>query len=89
MVSNILTNMLTEQDIKILETEDTYTRRTGAKQRHIIEQLGMTPATYYARLHRLVRKQEVIAAWPQLAYRVGRLSDKRRDDREALLRVVS
>lgn len=81
--------MLTEQDIRILETEDRYPRRTGAKTRHIIETLGLSPATYYVRLHHLVRRQEVIAAWPQLAYRVGRLSDKRRDDREALLRIVS
>lgn len=81
--------MLTEKDIEILETEERFPRRTGAKTRHIIEQLGIAQATYYVRLHRLVRQPEVVSAWPQLAYRVGRLSEKRREDRAALLRIVS
>lgn len=81
--------MLTTRDTMILETEDRFPRRTGKKTDHIIHVLGLAPAVYYARLHRLVRRRDVIELYPQLAYRVGRLSEKRTEEREALKRMIS
>ena len=76
--------MLTHQDIRLLEFEDTHPRRTGLKNDAILHRLGMSPARYYQRLDFLVRQQAVIDRWPRLAERIGRRAQRREQERAQL-----
>jgi hypothetical protein len=84
--SNILTNMLTHADIRLLEFEDTHPRRTGLKNDAILHRLGMSPARYYQRLDQLARQQAVQDRWPRLADRIGRRAEQREQERAQLRR---
>jgi len=76
--------MLTHQDIRLLEFEDTHPRRTGLKNDAILHRLGMSPARYYQRLEFLARQQAVIDRWPRIADRIGRRAQRRQQERAQL-----
>jgi hypothetical protein len=86
--SNILPNMLTHADIRLLEFEDTHPRRTGLKNDAILHRLGMSPTRYYQRLDQLAGQQAVIDRYPRLADRIGRATRRRQEERAQLRRWV-
>ena len=84
--SNILPNMLTHADIRLLEFEDAHPRRTGLKNDAILHRLGMSPARYYQRLDQLARQPAVADRYPRLADRVARRATQREQERAQLRR---
>ena len=67
---------LTDQDREILEFEESWWTRPGAKATAIRERLGMSPTRYYRRLAELVDAGEALEHAPLV---VRRLRRRRRD----------
>ena len=78
--------MLTPIDIEVLAFEETHPRHTGLKAEAIRETFGLTSARYYARLRRLTREQEAVAAYPQLCARIQRSTERAQAERAQLTR---
>ena len=85
-VSNILANMLTHADIRLLEFEDAHPRRTGLKNDAILHRLGMSPARYYQRLDQLARQPAVADRYPRIADRFARRASQREQEQAQLRR---
>jgi len=69
---------LTDQDRDILEFEESWWTRPGAKATDIRERLGMSPTRYYRRLSELADTGEALEHAPLVVRRVRR---RRRDHR--------
>ncbi|HUY22884.1 MAG TPA: DUF3263 domain-containing protein [Acidimicrobiales bacterium] len=69
---------LTDQDRKILDFEESWWTRPGAKAAAIRERLGMSPTRYYRRLSELV---DAAGAFEHAPLVVRRLQRRRRDQR--------
>jgi hypothetical protein len=78
--------MLTPIDVEILDFEETHPRHTGFKAEAIRETFGLTSARYYARLRRLTREQDAVAAHPQLCARIQRSTERAQAERAQLTR---
>jgi hypothetical protein len=68
--------MLSPDDVRLLEFEESEPGHTGAKEERIRVQLGLTAARYYQRLDHLLTDQDTIARFPQLAGRRLRQRDE-------------
>ncbi len=71
---------LTELEMRILAFERSWWRSPGAKEREILEALGMTATRYYQLLNELIDRPEAAAFDPALVARLRR----RRADRNRL-----
>ena len=78
--------VLENDEIQILEFEETHPRHTGFKAEAIRETFGLTSARYYARLRRLTRMQDAVARYPQLCARVQRSTERGQAERAQLTR---
>jgi hypothetical protein len=65
-------------DRGVLDFERSWWMKPGAKKAHIRQDLGLSPATYYAILHRLVQSSDALAYDPLLVLRLRRRDDERR-----------
>jgi hypothetical protein len=63
---------LTERQERILQFEQQWWRRAGAKDQAIRDQFGTTPWRYYAELARIIRLPAALAAHPALVARLTR-----------------
>ena len=71
---------LTELEMRILAFERSWWRSPGAKEREILDALGMTATRYYQLLNELIDRPEAAAFDPALVARLRR----RRADRNRL-----
>jgi hypothetical protein len=71
---------LTELDMRILAFERSWWRSPGAKEREILDALGMSPTRYYQLLNELIDRPEAVQFDPALVARLRR----RRADRNRL-----
>ena len=71
---------LTELETRILTLEQSWWRSPGAKEREILDALGITPTRYYQMLNELIDRPEAARFDPVLVARLRR----RRDDRARL-----
>jgi hypothetical protein len=71
---------LTELDMRILAFERSWWRSPGAKEREILDTLGMSPTRYYQLLNELIDRPEAVQFDPALVARLRR----RRADRNRL-----
>ena len=71
---------LTELEMRILAFERSWWRSPGAKDREILEALGMTPTRYYQLLNELIDQPAAAQFDPALVARLRR----RRADRNRL-----
>ena len=69
---------LTDQDREILDFEESWWMRPGAKAAGIRQRLGMSPTRYYRRLSELVDAGDALDHAPLV---VRRLRRRRRDQR--------
>jgi hypothetical protein len=81
--------MLTSADVDILEFEETHPGHTGTKGEAIRQTFGLTSGRYYARLRRLTREQDAVAAYPQLCARVQRQTERGQAERAFLTRLAA
>jgi hypothetical protein len=72
--------LLTELDLRILAFERSLWRSPGAKEREILDALGMSPTRYYQLLNELIDRPEAVQFDPALVARLRR----RRADRNRL-----
>jgi hypothetical protein len=72
--------LLTELDLRILAFERSWWRSPGAKEREILDALGMSPTRYYQLLNELIDRPEAVQFDPALVARLRR----RRADRNRL-----
>lgn len=61
---------MTDDDRALLDFEEAHPRNTNRKEALVSEQFGIPLARYYQRLLTLLKEQEVVAAYPQLAKRI-------------------
>ena len=73
-------DLLTELDLRILAFERSWWRSPGAKEREILDALGMSPTRYYQLLNELIDRPEAVQFDPALVARLRR----RRADRNRL-----
>ncbi len=65
-------------DREVLDFERSWWLVAGTKQERIRHALGVSPASYYAKLHRLVQSHEAFSYDPLLILRLRRRRDERR-----------
>jgi Protein of unknown function (DUF3263) len=76
---------LTESDRELLDLEESWWTRPGAKHTAIRQRLGFSPSTYYKRLAELVETPEALEESPLVVRRVRRrLLERRRGRFEGL-----
>ncbi len=68
--------MLTPQEEAILDLEHLWWRHAGSKEIAILR-LGMSTTTYYAKLNKLIDRQDALEAHPTLVKRLRRLRERR------------
>lgn len=61
---------LSDRDRRILALEGRTFRYVGAKERHIREQLGMTPTSYFVRLNALLDQPAALREAPAVVHRL-------------------
>jgi len=71
---------LSELETRVLAFEQSWWRSPGAKEREILDALGITPTRYYQVLNELIDRPEAAQFDPVLVARLRR----RRDDRARL-----
>ncbi len=74
---------LSERDIRILSFERSWWRFPGAKEREILEVLGMPVTRYYQLLNELIDRPEAAEFDPGLVSRLRRQRSRRRRIRSA------
>jgi hypothetical protein len=72
---------LTERDREMLALERLWWQYAGAKEQTVREKFGVSMTTYYARLNRLVEREDAMAFDPLLVKRLRRLRDERKRSR--------
>ena len=78
--------MITDEDLAMLDFEETHPHHTGLKAERIRQTFALPSARYYARLRRLTREREAVARYPQLCARVQRTSERGQAERAQLTR---
>lgn len=78
--------VLQNDEIEVLEFEETHPRHTGLKTEAIRQTFGLTSARFYARLRRLTRMPDAVARYPQLCARVQRQTERGQAERAHLTR---
>lgn len=68
--------MLSDLDLAILQMEQRYYRRIGAKHAAIRDELGITPTRYFQRLNGLIDSPEAVAVAPMVVRRLQRVRDR-------------
>lgn len=58
-------------------------RYPAKRESDVLEQLGMTPATFWRHVNVLIDRPEALAAYPSEVRRLQRLRDRRRQARAA------
>lgn len=76
-------NALTDTEVQMLEFEKRWWKYAGAKVQAIREAFDCSPTVYYARLHALIDRPDVMAHDPMTVRRLQRLRDARRQARSA------
>lgn len=61
---------LSDRDTRILAFEGRTFRFVGAKERHIREELGMTPTAYFVRLNALLDEPAALRQAPAVVHRL-------------------
>ncbi|MER8183148.1 DUF3263 domain-containing protein [Kitasatospora sp. NPDC094015] len=72
---------LSERDLAVLALEARAWRTSGAKERAIREELGISGTRYYQLLNALLDRPEALAHAPVLVNRLRRVRQARRDAR--------
>ncbi|MFD1714587.1 DUF3263 domain-containing protein [Amnibacterium flavum] len=83
--------MLPPEELSLLTFQDTHPQHRGAKEAAIRTRFGIGSARFYQRVHSLVRRPDVVAEYPQLAFRILRLEESaehRREERSRMRRVA-
>ena len=81
--------MITDEDLAILDFEETHPHHTGLKAERIRQTFGLPSARYYARLRRLTRERDAVARYPQLCARVQRSTERGQAERAQLTRLAA
>lgn len=68
---------MTKLEHEIMRFESRWWRLAGSKDTAIRGELGMTPTRYYQRLHQLIARPDVHAAYPVLVNRLRRRTTRR------------
>ena len=68
---------LSDLEMRILAFERSWWRQPGAKEREILEVLGMPVTRYYQRLNELIDRPEALAFDPALVMRLRRQRGRR------------
>jgi hypothetical protein len=68
---------LSEGELRILAFERSWWRQPGAKEREILEALGMPATRYYQLLNELIDRPEALAFDPALVTRLRRQRTRR------------
>lgn len=71
-------DVLTAEELLMLQFEDRWWRRAGAKDTEIRNRFHVDPIRYYQRLHALIDRQAALAAHPLLVKRLRRTRVARR-----------
>lgn len=58
-------------------------RHPAVRETHALEQLGLTPTRYWAKVHGLLERPDVLVEMPTEARRLQRLRAARRDQRQS------
>ena len=74
---------LSELEMRILAFERSWWRFPGAKEREILQELGMPPTRYYQLLNELIDRREAAEYDPTLVTRLRRQRARRRQMRSA------
>lgn len=69
---------MTDLDMAVLDVEARFWRWAGAKERHVKESLGLSPARYYQLVAALLDDPEALAYAPLVVHRLRRLRQGRR-----------
>ncbi|GAA4860705.1 DUF3263 domain-containing protein [Kitasatospora terrestris] len=72
---------LSERDLAVLALEARQWRTTGAKERAIREELGISATRYYQLLGALLDREEALAHDPVLVNRLRRVREAKRRSR--------
>lgn len=72
-----------DDDRALLDYENHHQPHTAAFEDDIRDQFGMSAARYYQRLGQLIRRRDVLEAYPQLVHRIERLHGERAEARRA------
>ena len=68
---------LSDHEMRILAFERSWWRQPGAKEREILEALGMPATRYYQLLNELIDRPEALAFDPALVTRLRRQRSRR------------
>ena len=75
---------MTDHEHAIMRFESRWWRLAGSKESAIQRELGMSPTRYYQRLHQLIDRPDVHAAYPVLVNRLRRHLTTRRPRRRGI-----
>lgn len=73
--------MLDDADLAILQLEQRYYRRIGAKHAAIRDELATSPTRYFQRLNELVHDPDAAAVAPMVIARLRRILDRAEQQR--------
>jgi hypothetical protein len=79
---------LTERDRAMLALERMWWQYAGAKEQKVRDQFGVSMTTYYARINRLIDREDALAYDPLLVKRLRRLRDERKRSRTLMKQMV-
>jgi hypothetical protein len=80
---------LTEDDLDMLALERLWWQYAGAKEQKVRDRFGVSMQTYYARVNRLIDREDAMAFDPLLVKRLRRLRDDRKRSRSILKQTVA
>lgn len=74
---------MTEDERTAIRLAATPYRYPGARDTDVHDLLGLTPTIFWRRVHALLERPDVLAAYPLEVRRLQRLRDRRRQARSA------
>lgn len=72
---------MTDEERTTLQLAAATYRHPAVRESHALEMLGLTPTLFWARVHGLIERPDVLAEMPVEARRLQRLRDSRRRHR--------
>lgn len=75
------TSTLTDVERTILRLESRWWQYAGVKEQAVRDKFGVSMTTYYARINRLIDREDAMAFDPLLVKRLRRLRDDRKRNR--------
>lgn len=72
---------LNDEDVRILEFEQTYPQHSVQKEARLRREFGYSSARYYQILGTLIESPAALVAYPMLINRLRRVRDERRERR--------